>query len=79
MTTLQTVLVSGLLLTWLIFSFVFLADAIQSFVNTRKGERRAEESAAREARYAEERNQREKEHAAREVEYHEQRMKSLEG
>lgn len=77
-TTLQTILISGLLLTWLIFSLVFLADAIQSFINTRKSETRAVEAAEREKKYTEERSQREKEHADREQEYHEKRMKSLE-
>jgi uncharacterized membrane protein YciS (DUF1049 family) len=54
-TTLQTILISGLLLTWLIFSLVFLADAIQSFINTRKSETRAVEAADREQEYHEKR------------------------
>lgn len=78
MTTIQTILVTILIATWLVFSIVFLITAIQSFMNDRKREKREVESAERDRKYAEERNQREKEHAAREVEYHEQRMKSLE-
>lgn len=78
MTTLQTIFVTILIATWLVFSIVFLITATQSFLNDRKREKREVESAERDRKYAEERNQREKEHAAREVEYHEQRMKSLE-
>ena len=70
-TTLQTILITALIATWLISS-------IQSFFNDRKREKREEESAARDLKYHEERMQREKEQAEHEREYHEKRMKSLE-
>ena len=74
-TTLQTILITALIATWLVFSIVFLISSIQSFFNDRK---REEESAARDLKYHEERMQREKEQAEHEREYHEKRMKSLE-
>ena len=46
-TTLQTILITALIATWLVFSIVFLISSIQSFFNDRKREKREEESAAR--------------------------------
>ena len=77
-TTLQTILITALIATWLVFSIVFLISSIQSFFNDRKREKREEESAARDIKYHEERMKREKEQAEHEREYHEKRMKSLE-
>lgn len=53
--TFEAVLIYGLLLTWLIFSLVFLADAIQTLIYNHKSEKRAKESAARELEYHEQR------------------------
>ena len=74
-TTLQTILITALIATWLVFSIVFLISSIQSFFNDRK---REEKSAARDLKYHEERMKCEKEQAEHEREYHEKRMKSLE-
>lgn len=38
--TFEAVLIYGLLLTWLIFSLVFLADAIQTLIYNHKSEKR---------------------------------------
>jgi hypothetical protein len=54
-TTLQTILITALIATWLVFSIVFLISSIQSFFNDRKREKREEESAARDLKYHEER------------------------
>ena len=78
MTTIQTIILTAILATWLCFSVVFLITAVQSLVYDRKREKREEESAARDLKYHEERMQREKEQAEHEREYHEKRMKSLE-
>ena len=37
-TTLQTILITALIATWLVFSIVFLISSIQSFFNDRKRE-----------------------------------------
>ena len=67
-TTLQTILITALIATWLVFSIVFLISSIQSFFNDRKREKREEESAARDLKYHEERMKREKEQAEHERE-----------
>lgn len=51
-TTLQTILITALIATWLVFSIVFLISSIQSFFNDRKREKREEESAARDLKSA---------------------------
>lgn len=51
MTTLQTILVTAGLFTWLCISIAFLATIIQSIVYDRKREKREKEQAARDLEY----------------------------
>lgn len=55
MTTLQTILVTALIATWLCFSIVFLVTAIQSAVYDRKREKREKAQAVRDLEYHEQR------------------------
>ena len=55
MTTIQTILLLALLVTWLCFSVVFLITAVQSFICDRKREKREREQALRDAEYHENR------------------------
>ena len=50
-TTLQTILLTALILIWLCFSVVFLITSIQSAVYDRKREKREREQAARDLEY----------------------------
>ena len=50
-TTLQTILITALIATWLVFSIVFLISSIQSFFNDRKREKREEKKAAQDDEY----------------------------
>lgn len=54
-TTLQTILITALIATWLVFSIVFLISSIQSFFNDRKREKREKEQAEHEREYHEKR------------------------
>ncbi len=51
MTSLQTILVTALIVIWLCFSVVFLITAIQSAVYDRKREKREKAQAARDLEY----------------------------
>lgn len=53
MTTLQTILITLLITVWLCFSNVFLIDAIQGAMYSRRHEKREKEQAARDKEYHE--------------------------
>ena len=59
MTTIQTIILTAILATWLCFSVVFLITAVQSLVYDRKREKREREQAKRD-----------EERSARDLEYH---------
>ena len=50
-TTLQTILITALIATWLVFSIVFLISSIQSFFIDRTREKREEKKAAQDDEY----------------------------
>ena len=50
-TTLQTILLTAIILIWLCFSVVFLITSIQSAIYDRKREKREREQAARDLEY----------------------------
>ena len=54
-TTLQTVLLTALIIIWLCFSVVFLITSIQSAIYDRKREKREREQAARDLEYHQQR------------------------
>lgn len=55
MTTLQTILVTALLVIWFCISISFLISAVQSIVNDHKREKREQEKDKQDAEYYEKR------------------------